>query len=107
MVSRWPVLVFVLGAACGGAAAHGPAWPKPHESETDGGESLAPRVASQLEASDDEDDDAGATATSDSTDTKAAAATPADDSTTPDVTPAPSQDEPVNAEDIVIEIDDD
>jgi hypothetical protein len=33
-----------VGAGCVGHASSGPAWPKPHASEDDGGESLEPRV---------------------------------------------------------------
>jgi hypothetical protein len=39
-----------LLAACGGSRERGPAWPAPSPSETDGGESLAPRQAGAVAA---------------------------------------------------------
>lgn len=42
--------VIVLIAACAPHAAQGPAWPKPHATEHDGGESLAPHAAGELES---------------------------------------------------------
>jgi hypothetical protein len=101
------VLVLVVVSACAGSAAHGPAWPKQHDKEADGGESLAPHVASQVAAIGitKDDDDTG----------KPAAATPASPAaatgaatTTPVVTPSAQTptDETINTEEIIIEIDD-
>lgn len=36
-------IALALVPACGGSRARGPAWPEPHAREADGGESLAPR----------------------------------------------------------------
>lgn len=103
---RAAVLLIVLAAACGGPRASGPAWPKMTESESDGGESLAPhaRATSVAAASGDDDDDddikvviAPVTATP----AAAAATTPA---TAPTVT---SPDDPLTVEEITIEISDD
>jgi hypothetical protein len=101
-------LVLVIVSACAGSAAHGPAWPKPHDQEADGGESLAPHVASQVAAigiTKDEDDEgkpATATTGAGSAATTAVTATPA--ATTP-ATQTPT-DETINTEEIIIEIDD-
>src|SRR5450432_1337135 len=40
---RFALVSLLVG--CVGSASHAPAWPKQHQSETDGGESLAPHVA--------------------------------------------------------------
>ncbi len=93
------VLVLLLGACVGGSATE-PKWPKPHERDTDGGESLAPHVATTQAIA----------ATSDDvkpTDATVAPATPT--TTTPAVTPpavTPPTDETIQTEEIVIEIDD-
>jgi hypothetical protein len=103
-VVRW-LLFAVLAAGCGHAAASAVAWPKPYVAADthDLGESLAPHLAGEvpeLEASDD--------------DTPAADATPATPITaTPAAAPAavqsavaPSPEDPILTEDIVIEVDD-
>jgi hypothetical protein len=108
-------LVFVLAACSGSASASaGPAWPKPAAREIDGGESLAPRGAARPIAAREDDEKAGedcepgdqaasappaearSTGTGSSTADEAAASTP-------EVT---SPDEPITAEEIVIEIED-
>jgi hypothetical protein len=108
-------LVIVLAACSGSASASaGPAWPKPAVREIDGGESLAPRAAARPIAAKEDDEKAGedgepadqaasappaearSTGTGSSTADEAAASTP-------EVTPP---DEPITAEDIVIEIED-
>jgi hypothetical protein len=97
------VLVFVLG--CAGSSAHGPAWPKQHDKQADGGESLAPHVSSQVAAigitKDDDDEGKPAAVTPAPAAAAAATATPA--VTPPTQTPA---DETINTEEIIIEIDD-
>ena len=45
---RWVMLLVV--AACGRGATNAPAWPKPHASDGDGGESLAPHARVQVAA---------------------------------------------------------
>ncbi len=54
MTSRvWLVgslLLATSAAACSGARAGEPAWPKSHVAEVDGGESLAPRPKTQIAA---------------------------------------------------------
>jgi hypothetical protein len=106
---RLGLLVIAL-AACSarGSGPAGPAWPKPAVREVDGGESLAPRPAARAIAALAEEEkpadkaapEKPAAATSGGTgsstaDTPGAAA--------PTATPP---DEPINAEDIVIEIED-
>lgn len=54
------LLLVLAVSACTHAAASGPAWPKAHASDEDGGESLAPRdpaksIVVAAEASDDDD----------------------------------------------------
>ena len=100
-------LVLVVASACAGSAAHGPAWPKQHVSENDGGESLAPHQSHQvaeLGLSKDDDDEGKPAAVAPAAGSGAAAtvtATPAAATTTP----APT-DETINTEEIIIEIDD-
>ncbi|MEO6772279.1 MAG: hypothetical protein ABI467_04565 [Kofleriaceae bacterium] len=99
-------LVLVVITACAGSSVHGPAWPKQHEAEADGGESLAPHESRQVAASGlGKDDDAEAKpAPGDTAAAPAAAATEtaAPAVTTPGQAPA---DETINTEEIVIEID--
>jgi hypothetical protein len=100
-----------LLAACGGSRERGPAWPAPSPSETDGGESLAPRQAGSIAAiekaedarpaaDDDDDDDAEAPA-----DAAAPAAAPAASSESTEATPA-SEPEVLTTEELIIEIED-
>jgi hypothetical protein len=94
-------LVLVLGACVGGSGT-APNWPKQHEHDTDGGESLAPHVAAATAvaaAASVEDKPADAVVTPAAV---PAAATPA--VTTPAAT-TPTE-EPIQTEEIVIEIDD-
>lgn len=51
------VVIASSAAACSSRASTGPAWPKSHASEDDGGESLEPRVASAIEEQRAEDGD--------------------------------------------------
>jgi hypothetical protein len=101
-------LLVILLAACSSSATAAPAWPKPHAAEADGGESIAPRaVARTVAAAGDADDDAteasgerpAASPSSPAgagTAERPAAAAPA----------AAAPDEPINGEEIVIEIED-
>lgn len=104
-----PRLAFVLVAmtlGCGAANARGPRWPKQTVKEVDGGESLAPHVATTVaaerssDASDVRSDGDGKPAPS--VDKPATSDAPASTPTPPASTP----DEPITTEDIVIEIDD-
>lgn len=97
-----------LSAGCGHAAERAPAWPRPAASETDGGESLAPRQPGVIAAIED-----GGTATpappagaaaNDSADAAPADATPKADR--PADAPAAREPDILSTEDIVIEIDD-
>jgi hypothetical protein len=94
--------LIVLVAGCVGSTSHTPAWPKQHQSETDGGESLAPHVAG-----------ATAIAASSSDDDKpiipvVVAPTTTIPTVTPPVTPTVTTpvDETIQTEEIIIEIDD-
>jgi len=98
------VLVVVLG--CAGSRAQGPAWPKQHVADNDGGESIAPHQSRQVAAIglDKDDDDAKPAAVTPSEGVAAKpaeAATPAATATTQTPT-----DETINTEEIIIEIDD-
>ena len=91
------VALLLLGACS--HAASGPAWPRPHATSADGGESLAPHTASAVAAAaTGEDEQAVPDLTLPAT---PAAATPA---ATPAAKPTASPDEPVTTEDMVIEI---
>jgi hypothetical protein len=100
-------LVLVVVSACAGSAAHGPAWPKPHVSENDGGESLAPHQAHSVAeiglAKDDDDEGKPAVVTPTAGSAAAATGTVTPAVTTPTQTPT---DETINTEEIIIEIDD-
>jgi len=99
-------LVVVMLAGCASHAASGPAWPKLHEAEKDGGETLTPHVANSavaaVEKSGTEEEPVkptAAPAAAPAAPKEPGAVTPA----APTVTPA---DDPIMTEDIVIEIDD-
>jgi hypothetical protein len=101
-------LVIALGLAagligCSASASARPAWPKPSLHEGDGGESLAPRAAPRAVAASAVEDDRAVERVADKPSDIApivpSAATPASSSTA-----APAE-EPITAEDIVIEID--
>ena len=98
------VAVMLLGAGCSGRAAHGPAWPRPHDKLADGGESLAPRVANPITAAAAAGDDV---AIPEITPAVAVPATPAATPATPTAAPAVKPpDDPVMTEELIIEIDD-
>jgi hypothetical protein len=99
------VLALAL-AACGGSRERGPAWPKPSPSETDGGESLAPRQASSVAAIEESDDEAPSDATPSAPAPTAPAAATTAPAVKPAETPPPSEPDPLTTEEIIIEIDD-
>jgi hypothetical protein len=98
-------LVVVALAGCASHAANGPAWPKQHEAEADGGESLAPHTARAVVAAEKaEEEPAKPAATSAA---PAAAPEKKEAGAAPAVAPANATiDETITTEDIVIEIDD-
>ena len=98
------MLLALLLAGCGAHASTGPAWPKLHEVETDGGEALAPRASNQVAAAVEEDDDDAKPAADEAKPAAAATDTPevAPAQTSPGAAP---QEEPIMGEDITIEID--
>lgn len=99
---RW---LFVLAlAACSHTGSSGPAWPKDRD-RADGGESIAPRetskaVAVALEQDSDDDDAKPADKPAEKPADKPAASTDA----TPAASGTPSSEEPIQTEEIVIEI---
>ena len=99
------ILLVLAVTACTHSAATGPAWPKQHVSDNDGGESLAPRdpAKSVAVATDDsDDDDKPAPAEAPAEKPAAAAATEAG---TPAAAPATAQPEDViQTEEIVIDV---
>ena len=102
------VLLVVLLAACAGRGGD-PAWPKQHDPEADGGESIAPRattavVAASTDGSDESDE-------IDEPDVPAAAVVEGTPATTPVVdkpaTPTvTAPEEVIQIDDIVIEVED-
>ncbi len=100
---RFALLIGFL-TACGGTS-KGPTWPKPSASDSDGGESLAPKPGSVAVSSSDDDDDividkpAETPAAKAITDDKPSESRP----TAPTIT---APDDVINTEDLVIEIDD-
>jgi len=105
---RLAILVSLITTACGGGS-RGPAWPKTTERETDGGESLTPRVAGPLATNDTSDDDV---VTVEKPTEKPAAKSSTTDDSKPVETPRPTAptvtapDDVINVDDLVIEIDD-
>jgi len=106
---RLAFLVIAL-AACSSHASAGPAWPKSTAHETDGGESLAPRAAARTIAAktDDDDDDKPVTLAVPGDRPAATPVAPGAGSAgdRPAASTPGAPDEPVTAEDIVIEIED-
>lgn len=101
---RTAILLAILVAGCGAHRSGSPAWPKMAAKDTDGGESLAPRQGATsvaAAASDDDDDDDIKVVTTPTTVTPAA--TPS--VTAPAATPAATED-PIQIEEITIEVDD-
>ena len=103
------VLALFLVAACGGRSERGPAWPKLHEREADGGESLEPRQASAVVAIEKAEDAPSAepAPASDGAADDAKDGAPAAQPETP-TSEVPSLDDPevFTTEEIVIEIED-
>jgi hypothetical protein len=107
---RGLLVIALLG--CSHAAPTGPAWPKPHAAESDGGESLAPREAARASAAAVEDDRAADRAADKPAATPPAAtpsaATPPAGATAdkPAAGSVTVTEEPLTAEELVIEVDD-
>ena len=100
--------LLVILAGCGAGASRGPSWPKTAAAETDGGESLSPHTATAKAAAaaavaDDSDDDAKPAAP---VTPAAKSAAPAADKPAAASPATPAAEEPINTEEIVIEIDD-
>lgn len=94
-------------AAFSAQGSAGPAWPRPAAREVDGGESLAPRAAARaIAAIVEEDHPAERAAERTAADKPAAAPVPAASAAPAPSAAPPAQDEPLPAEDLVIEIDD-
>lgn len=92
-------------SACASRGPSGPAWPKPHDGDGDGGESLAPRLARSFEPTprlDDGDDHPVAVVP------PAAPAVPATAPSAPAAAAAAPPGEPqvIETDEIVIEVDD-
>jgi hypothetical protein len=103
------VVIALLG--CSHAAPTGPAWPRPRAAETDGGESLAPREAARAisAAVEDERPERAGEKPAETPQAAASAGATADKSDKPDKPAAGTvtvTEEPITAEDIVIEVDD-
>jgi hypothetical protein len=95
-------LALVFLTACAGSAGNGPAWPKAHDTEADGGESLAPHTAktvATIGVGVDVEEVKPATAAATVTPAGAAEGSAAPVATTP------ATDEVINTEEIIIEID--
>ena len=101
---RW-FLVLAL-AGCGAQHAQSPAWPKLHEAEKDGGESLAPHAAASSVASVEKGGDEEPTKPAATTTAPAAPATKDGAAPTGTAPTMIQEDVPVQAEDIIIELDD-
>ena len=98
------LLVGVLAcAACSGSRSRGPAWPKASAREADGGESLAPHLASSVAAIEKSDELKSEDKPAVKLEEPIIKPTTGGGSL-PVTTPTP--DEPITTEDIVIEIDD-
>ncbi|HSS02098.1 MAG TPA: hypothetical protein VLM79_33795 [Kofleriaceae bacterium] len=99
------LLIALLG--CSHPASTGPAWPKTHAQDNDGGESLAPRAAARAIASAVEDDRPADRAAGEKAAATPAAATPATAADKPAGMPSITvTEEPLTAEEMVIEVDD-
>ncbi len=97
-------LVIAL-SACVPQSSSGPAWPKQHESETDGGESLAPRESAKSIATAIEEDAKPVEKPAAPEAKPAAAAAPAAEK--PAEKPAVEKSEdPLQTEEIIIEVED-
>jgi len=97
------LLIAVLAAACSGRSTSGPAWPKSSEKELDGGESLAPHVASSVAPPEEAKEPVVEEKPAEKPEEKPA--TPEVKPATP-ATPPPVAEQPVTTEEIVIEVED-
>lgn len=98
--------VVAVAVSAGCSHSGGPAWPKQHATDKDGGESLAPHEARAIAAVEASPDDKAA-ATSAADDSKPAKPAPAAvraPAATPG-TPQPTDETPVQTEEVIIEID--
>jgi len=95
-------------AACGGSHERGPAWPKLHASEPDGGESLAPRQPGSVAAIEEAEDATPSVSAAAPAPAAAItpAAAPAARSDRPSEAPPAREPDVLQAEEIIIEIDD-
>ena len=99
------LLIALLG--CSQPGSTGPSWPRPRAHDTDGGESLAPRAAARAIAAAVEDDRPADRAANEKPAAAPAAATPAATGDKPAGTPSVTvTEEPLTAEEMVIEVDD-
>jgi hypothetical protein len=107
---RFGLLVIAL-AACSPRAAAGPAWPKATVREVDGGESLGPRAAARAIAASVAIEKADKPADPEAADEPAAVVGSTGSSTADKpagtALAAPTPDDPIMIEEIVIEIEDD
>ena len=94
-------IALACSIGCAARAPAGPAWPVPASREADGGESLAPRAAARAIAAVVEDDRAADRAGGDKP--AAPAVAPAGDRAASSAA-APAAEEPLNLEEIVIEV---
>ena len=96
-------------AGCGASRERGPAWPKPHASELDGGESLSPRQASAVAAIEEAEDATPSASSSAAPAGAAPALAPGKPDKPASETPAarePKDPDVLTTEEIIIEIDD-
>lgn len=101
---RWLFCVIVALPACSHTGSSGPAWPK-DRARDDGGESIAPRetaksVVAEIEQDGDDDDKPADKPAEKPADKPAAATTEA----APAATGTPASEEPIQTEEIVIEV---
>src|SRR5579862_3824805 len=99
-------LVAVVLAGCASHAATSPAWPKQHEAEKDGGESLSPHVASAVAAVEQGGNDEESAKPVAPPVAAPAATAKEPGAVAPTAPVAVPSDDPIMTEDIVIEIDD-
>ncbi len=101
---RLALLIGVL-AACGGGS-NRPTWPKASASDSDGGESLAPKPGSIAVSASDDDDDDDIVIEKPTEKPAAVKATEPSESPRPTAPTVTAPDDVINTDDLVIEIDD-
>ena len=94
--------LLVTTVGCGAHAAPGPAWPKPHATLADGGQSLAPRPSNPVAAAADVTEEEEVVP--EISLAPVAAAAPVVTPTVPAIKPA-TPDEPIMTEEMIIEVD--